>query len=469
MAELHPYQRDGAAWLASKKYALLADEMGVGKSAQAVAACDLTGSKTQLVVCPAVARFHWQREFEMWSPGRECGVILSKKDAAATLKPTTVISYDLLAELNAAQPNARWDTLVVDEAHYCKSRDTARTRAVFGRGGAARRSGRVWTLTGTPAPNNASELWVMLRCFGACALDFDDFVAEFCSGFHDGYAFRITGTKPSAVAKLRGMLSTVMLRRTKEEVLPELPPITFSEMAVPPGKVDLELAYTNYYVGQGGEPEVKRVIAAERMVLEGALAAVKDNPNSNASKPAAGEAVLNSLKDSTARWRRFVGLQKVDGVVDLLTGELDSGAYEKVVLFCMHRDVVRILQERLKKYNAVTIYGETPPEKRERFVAKFMKDPKCRVFIGNVLAAGTAITLTSAHQVVVMEPDWVPGNNAQAVMRCHRIGQKHPVFVRFISLAGDPLDRYITTTLRRKTRELSAIFDVKPQLQGIFS
>jgi SWI/SNF-related matrix-associated actin-dependent regulator of chromatin subfamily A-like protein 1 len=106
----------------------------------------------------------------------------------------------------------------------------------------------------------------------------------------------------------------------------------------------------------------------------------------------------------------------------------------------------------------MTLYGETPPDKRERHIRCFQNKPKYRVIICNIQAAGTAITLTAAHQVAFAEVSWVPAENAQAAMRVHRIGQTHPVTVRFFGLAGSS-DEQVARVLRRKTRDLTAIFD----------
>jgi SNF2 family DNA or RNA helicase len=128
------------------------------------------------------------------------------------------------------------------------------------------------------------------------------------------------------------------------------------------------------------------------------------------------------------------------------------------VIFAIHRDVIENMRVGLRQFGAVCLYGGTDPEKRQKNIDRFQNNPKCRVFIGNIHAAGTAITLTAAHHVTFIEQDWVPGNNAQAVMRCHRIGQENPVSVRFIVLDGT-LDAKIGYILKRKTADLTHIFD----------
>jgi SWI/SNF-related matrix-associated actin-dependent regulator 1 of chromatin subfamily A len=91
-------------------------------------------------------------------------------------------------------------------------------------------------------------------------------------------------------------------------------------------------------------------------------------------------------------------------------------------------------------------------------VDRFQNDPKCRVFVGNIQSAGTSITLTAAHQVLFVEQSFVPGDMAQAAMRCHRIGQTKPVTVRFVGLANS-IDQFIAEMIRRKTAEIGALMD----------
>jgi SWI/SNF-related matrix-associated actin-dependent regulator 1 of chromatin subfamily A len=109
----------------------------------------------------------------------------------------------------------------------------------------------------------------------------------------------------------------------------------------------------------------------------------------------------------------------------------------------------------LSKFKPVTLYGGTSPETRQKNIDKFAKDPKTRVFIGNILALpGVDGLQNMCCNVLMVEPDWVPANNAQAIMRVRRIGQSRPVFVRSVILEGDGLDRRIGQVLRRKTKDL---------------
>lgn len=323
----------------------------------------------------------------------------------------------------------------------------------------------MWALSGTPAPNNASDLWVILRCFGAIDLDFDAFVEKFCTYYqHPDHKIGrvITGTRLSAAPELRGIVSKIMLRRKKEDVLTELPPITYGNVEVEAGTVDLEIQYPDYFLG--GRKENAR-LEAELAAQREALRPIVD------AGPTTHDALLSILREQVASFRRYTGLRKVDAVAEMLRADLEAGAYDKVVVFAVHRGVIMGLRDKLDAdFGAVTLFGGTDPDAREKNIKRFQTNPRCRVFIGNVQAAGVGITLTAASQVVVVEPDWTPANNAQAVMRCHRVGQTKPVSVRFVTLAGDPIDRKITRILQRKTAEITQVMDAPASLkESLFS
>ncbi len=457
---LFPYQKVGAEWLARKQVALLADEMGVGKSAQAIAACDLIKAERILVLCPAVVRTNWAREFQKFSKhSRTLSVVESS--AGLLLKDLTIVSYDLLlkTEISSTLLSTTWDCLILDESHYLKSLDAKRTRAVLGKTGICRRAKRIWALSGTPAPNHPGELWPLLYTFGAIKSPYDKFITEFCNYYIGPHGKQITGSKVSAIPKLKSILSTVILRRKKEDVLKDLPPISYATVVVEPGPVNLEeeSSFIQYVFPSDRRKELEDKLKAERTVLEGCWTQA-NQVHHTVEDSKENYQLLGVLQNSIATLRRYNGLQKVKATVELISEELESKAYEKVVIFAIHRDVIEGLRARLTKFKPVTLYGGTDPSTRQKNIDRFMGNPACQVFIGNIQAAGTGITLTSAHNVVFIEQDWVPGNNAQAAMRCHRIGQSKPVLVRFITL-NDPLDEKICAVLRRKTKELTKIFD----------
>ena len=449
-----PYQIEGAKFLASKPQALLGDEMGLGKSAQAIHACDLVGAFQILVVCPAAVRINWDREFHRFSPmDRPCKVIQTGKEKP--INGVNVVSFDLLAKLLDPLRAVNWDVLIIDEAHYLKERSAKRTKAIYGhafKNGIAHKAKHVWRLTGTPMPNDASELYTHLRSAGVVNEPYWDFVYRFCAGFEGDYGYKITGVKN--VPQLKELLAQMMLRRKKEEVMTELPPITFHNVTVERSEVELDpWFYENWK--PIGIPAFLEQIKGVDQSLKTALQTIKTGHHHNSDDSVA---LLESFAKSTSTLRRYIGLAKLPKVLDIIEEDLASGAIEKIVLFAMHQQVIEQTRTRFRKYGAVTLYGGTPTAKRQYNIDKFMNDKRCRVFIGQVVAAGTGITLTSAHEVAFIEADWVPANNAQAAMRCHRVGQTKPVRVRFFTCAGS-VDEEVMRVLVHKTREITKVLD----------
>ncbi len=447
--EIFPYQALGAQWLASKRLALLADEMGLGKSAQVIIAADQVRAKRVLILCPANARINWEREFTRWSNGSRTFCLIKDKKVRPSPTDSVICSYDLaptLPDLGA------FDLLVLDEAHFLKSHETKRTKAVFGRHGLIRRASRTWAISGTPMPNHPGELWPILFTFGVTSLKYGPFVDRYCKYWESQYGRQITGAVPARIPELRELLSKMMLRRKKEEVMKELPAIHYTDLTVEAGEVDLHVdsSLMRYISPVDRTAELHSRLDEERKYL--AMSVDRLGFTTDGMKS------LEAMAGSVSTLRKYTGLQKVEPVAEILKEELSSGAYGKIVIFAVHRDVVMGLRARLAEFEPVTLFGGTQPTKAQKNIDRFQNDPKCRVFIGNIQAAGTAITLTSAHQVIFIEQSWVPGENAQAAMRCHRIGQTKPVFVRFVGLA-DSIDEKVARVLKRKTRDAIAIFD----------
>jgi hypothetical protein len=177
--ELFPYQRDGAAFLASRERACLFDEMGTGKSAQAIRALDDVGAKRIIIICPAAVREVWVGELRKFA--RIPRKILKGRDIQ-DLKlwlvgraDVLILSYEMATTWAKRMEGDLIDAVVFDEAHYLKSPDALRTRALLshdcdGKRGLARWGARVWFMTGTPNPNDAADLWSMLRFTGATRL-----------------------------------------------------------------------------------------------------------------------------------------------------------------------------------------------------------------------------------------------------------------------------------------------------------
>lgn len=435
MTALFPYQREGAQFLAAKRRALLADEPGLGKTAQAIVAAGLTyDTETIIVVCPASVRENWLREFKRFWKSED------------TPPKLLVESYDKVAR--GCFDHVAPGVLILDEAHYLKTRDAKRTKAIFGAkcdgvGGMIERSDKVFCLTGTPAPNNPAELWPMLRAVMPDAItprdtdgnangkpmNYWQFVNSYCKTRDNGYGIEIIGGKN--LDKLKERLKPFVLRRKKEDVLSDLPPIRFDTLPL---------------TAAGSAAALRKLEAGpEAARIAGALEK--------------GE-TLESIAPHVASYRRAVGLAKVGPIVEWCKEWFEAGG-GKLVLFAYHRDVLEQLHDQLCKVidNAPSmIHGGTSAGHRQYLIDYFQGDPDAQVFIGQITAAGTGITLTASSHLIFVESSWVPAENEQASMRIHRIGQKNACLVRFAMLAGS-LDERIQRACLRKTEDIKKLFN----------
>lgn len=443
---LFPFQRVGAKWLSERKKALLADEPGLGKTAQAIAAADLVQAKRILVLCPAIARMNWVFELEKFSQmKRNVDVFKPKNKFSSAEKDVQICSYDAGSiDALTKRGNEAFDLLILDEAHLVKSTEAKRTSAVLGKSGPVHRAKRVWALTGTPAPNHAGELWPLLYVFGATALSYTSFVKTYCECEQTTYGLQIYGTKTKKIPELKNVLSRIMLRRKKSEVLKDLPPIQYGTVVVEPGIVTMKDP-----LEEGIEHFSPQTIRREEEKVEHILEEMSFGTEDMER--------LAGLAQSVSTLRRYTGLQKVEPISELVTQELHSKAYQKIVIFCLHRQVIDQLEEKLDEFNPLVLHGGTTDTQRNHRIQLFQHDTRYQIIIANILTAGTAITLTAAHQVLFAEQDWVPANNSQAAQRCHRIGQTENVTVRFVSLANG-VDQRVTAILKRKTEELELLF-----------
>jgi hypothetical protein len=462
--ELKPFQRAGVSYLLSQRRAFLADEQGLGKTIEALAALEADGAYPAVVVCPASLKLNWLREIEHWLPHRGAHALVgtgtgrsgpgdggtavfsgSNRDAAelrgldgradvlgadatgraqATLPvDITVVNYDILAarleELRALAPRA----LVIDESHYCKNAAAKRTQAVQRLAAAVPVDGLVLALTGTPVMNRPPELIAQLRILGR--------LGDFGSGAQFGRRFR------GADAHLRlhwHLRARCFVRRLKAEVLPQLPAKT---RAVVPVELDNEAEYR----------------LAERDVVAWLQSQPLDLHELDAKVAAALRAErlvrLNALKLLAARGKLHAALAWIH---DFLT----SG--ERLVVFAHHREIQRAVLERFP--GALHILGADSHAARDASLRAFQAPDgeSNQLIVCSIAVAGQGLTLTRSSNVAFLELDWTPAKHDQAEDRCHRIGQQDAVNVSYL-LAADTIDETIAALLERKRAVISAVTD----------
>ena len=378
------------------------------------------GADRITVICPAIVRPHWAREAE---------VMGLRPDALLVDSYSRYVTSATLRDEIAAR---RSDLLILDEAHYLKSTDAQRTRLLLGpKSGLARTVPVVWPLSGTPMPRNPSELFAPLASLWPAQLQefgirrYVDFLNRFCVWKMTDYGIRVFGVRNAA--ELRQLLAPVLLRRLLADVEMELPPIRWTVETL--GGTPLALRELAKLLDELVSPE-------EREALE------------------AGE--IPPLSPNLARARHAIGDVKVHATIALLREELQADETAKRVVMAHHRSVLAALQKHLQAAGVAYIDGNTPPSARENAIRRFQTDPATRVFLGQIQACATGITLTAADNIVIVEPEWSSDINVQAAKRIHRIGQDKPCLVRMVALA-ETLDEAI---VRNHHREVAMVADV---------
>lgn len=428
MLELRPFQKDGVKFLASRTAALLADEQGLGKTAQAICAADELKARKILIVCPALVKLNWKREIERWSKTKlNIQILNGRKDNVLPETDILIVNYDLLISLDLFRQlvKRQYAVGIFDEAHYLRNRGSKRTKAVLLKGALASRCMYKWFLTGTPILNRPVELYPILKAVAPKVIaPYDSFVQyalRFCDAYWDDVQFIAKGA--SNMDDLAARLSSgFMLRRLKKDHLKELPDKEYQMICIP------------------AEGRVKKLVEQEFTFSKG-----------DAKYHAVG-----GDGAELARIRHELALSKVKTCIDHIEDVLEGT--QKIVVFAYHRDVILQLYEGLKQYGPLVIAGDVPQKTRQAAVDMFQTNPNARVMIGQIQAAGIGITLTAAAHVIFVESSWVPGEIDQATDRCHRIGQKDSVLVQFLVIEKS-LEENMLRTIIDKKQTIAKVID----------
>ena len=429
---LFPHQIEGVAFLLGRRRAILADDMGLGKTRQAIISLrHLAPAGPRLVVCPASVKQNWAREIAVVETNASVVVIEGTAPASLTAE-WVVINYDILGRHIDSLRRVPWDALVFDEAHYLKNHTSARSKLArqLTEGAAATTPKlAVQLLTGTPLTSRPRDLFVLLQLVAhPLGRSFLSFAKRYCAAEKGEYGWKTGGA--SNIEELTVQLHGVMLRRSKDDVL-ALPPKlrTWLPVTVNPGT---------------GARAIKKVFE---------LLAGKDT---RPSRSRDGELrTRGKLLAFLVEARQALAFAKVTATLDFVKGAIDQG--EKVIIFSCFDDPIRRLAKELGSI-AVVVTGKTPGSMRQTLVDRFQNDADVRVFIANIIAGGTGLTLTAATQVVFNDLDWVPTNHWQAEDRAYRIGQTRTVNVTYF-VARDTIDDFVQAVLETKSALVNAIVE----------
>jgi len=426
--EMFPFQQVSVEYAQGKNFVLLADDMGVGKTIQAIGILNSHPDPGRiLVICPATLKGNWENETEKWSIRPYTITIVSAGKKVVPDAHVTIINYDLLGK---RELNGVFDTVICDEAHALRNVGTNRTEFTLPLLKAAKLR---LILTGTPIVTSPYDLWPVLSVSGLPLADgyLARYVVETPREMDNGYGKTIE-ISPKRRGINQGELqsklrATCMIRRLKSEVLPQLPPKTLQIITIP----------------DAGSKELPEDVMLR---LSRLLESDDDYRRSVFANPAEG-----SIDGSISKMRHEQAILKVPHVSRHIHAILDGDETSKVVVFAHHTDVIHELHKKLDKFFPVVITGATPVRNRTEIVHKFQTAPKHRVFIGNIHAAGEGITLHAAALAIFAELDWQFSKVAQAEDRLHRIGQLNPVLIQHIVLENSIDDMIVRAMIAKQS------------------
>ena len=416
---LFPFQKEGINFgIKHHCRFLLADEIGVGKTIQAISLCYLFKENWPvLICCPGSMKYSWKAELMKWLLLKEkyIQIINSSKSRLNEHCKFFISSYDLLRHIKGKLRSKKFSFVILDEAHCIKNKDALRTKSILP---IALRAKRLLLLTGTPLLNKPMEGFTSLRVLRPDLFyNFNRYGKRYCDPVPTPFGINWSGA--SYTKELHFILQTMMIRRLKKDVLNELPTKRRS-------KIEIE---------------------ADKKILE----QIKKN-----------EKEKNGINnDSVMNLYSLSGLAKIKGVLEYISDLLEAD--EKFLLFAHHQIVLNRIEEFLinKKIKYIRIDGKTQQEMRFEYVKNFQEDKNIKVAILSLNAASTGITLTAANIVVFAELIWTPALMIQAEDRVHRIGQNSTfVDIKYLYAPGT-IDDYIFSKLKQKLLVVSTTLDDK--------
>lgn len=414
-ADLRSYQKDGYLWMARLAQwgagALLADDMGLGKTLQAITLL-LSRARmgAQLVVVPTSLIMNWRDETARFAPSLSVRILNSQgEDRAAVIRDAkefdvVVTTYGLLINEEEQLCSKQWATIVLDEAHTIKNRETKMSQAAMKLKGDFR-----LLLTGTPLQNHVSEMWNLMQFANPDLLgSYPDFCNRFLTPIerdHDKERQR----------QLKSVITPFILRRTKSDVLNELPEKT--EITL---KVDLSEDEWAFY------DNIRQKALAG--IESSAVTAVQALAEITRLRQAACNVQLveKGLSIPSSKMERF--MQLVD--------ELHSN-HHRALVFSQFTSHLALVRQRLDEAGVSYLYldGTTPAKDRIRLVDEF-RQGDMPLFLISLKAGGLGLNLTAADYVVHLDPWWNPAIEDQASDRAYRIGQQKPVTVYRLIVSG---------------------------------
>ncbi|MBN4050396.1 DEAD/DEAH box helicase [Desulfobulbus sp. AH-315-M07] len=436
--QLLPFQLDGIAFAVGAGRAVLADDMGLGKTIQGIGVAELLARDARigrvLIVCPTSLKSQWRSEIQRFSY-RSCQLVLGRADERFEQYDSgaffTVCNYEQVLRDVLAIEQVRWDLIILDEAQRIKNWEAKTSRLIK-----ALRSRYALALTGTPLENRLEELYS---------------VVSFIDDRRLGPAFRflhrhrvvdergrVQGYKN--LAELREKLAPVLLRRTRGQVLRQLPERTDDIVRITPTDEQLELHDSHMrivgrivkkaYLTEMDLLRLRKALLMCRMAADSTFLVDKQGPGYSSK------------------------LEELARLIERLAAERGR----KVVLFSEWTTMLGLIEPILQgqKIDYVRLDGSVPQKKRQALVHRFQNDDSCTFFI-TTNAGSTGLNLQAADTIINVDLPWNPAVLEQRIARAHRMGQKRPVHVFVLVTEGTIEDKLLGTLAAKRDLALAAL------------
>jgi SNF2 family DNA or RNA helicase len=488
---LYPFQRAGVNFLSLAGSALDADDMGLGKTAQAIATLEKTRSYPALVVCPSSVKAVWAREFGVWAPNRRVAVVGSgSKEAEAAINDVAsgaadvaILSYEALKSVSKlaafgslrletcsnCDPTSRkrpsqcqkenkaanlihWAAVIADEAHRAKDPKSQQTRALWAIGDNADR--RI-AMTGTPIQDSLEDLWSLMRFVDPATFPskwpFLERYAKMVPNHYSG-GMQVVGINEDRRPELNSFFLPRFIRRTKAQVLKDLPPKVYERRDVvlsgKQRKAYDQLSKEMVAEIDGGTLVAENSLVASLRLRQLASSFGEVTSTINWKSDSNPDAMMDAIETQ-------VKLTEPSSKLDELEVALAELGDRQVVIYAESEQLIRLAAARLPEGTFGLVTGAVAIPDRDKAVEAFQAGQLRSMLIN--AAGGEGITLTAADVMIFLQRPWSSIKNKQAEDRIHRIGQTGQSVTYIDLVAVDTVEEAVFEALERKWQRLQNV------------
>jgi SWI/SNF-related matrix-associated actin-dependent regulator 1 of chromatin subfamily A len=422
------HQKEAIQKLLENKKFILADDMGLGKTTSTIIGALESGSKKILIICPATLKINWKREIENYS---DRSIFIAESKNFSTEHDFVIANYDIIKNFHDPKNkeeslilNSKFDLVIVDEAHYIKNATAQRTKLI---NDLVKNTERLWLLTGTPMTSRPMDYFNLLSLVDSpVSKNWMAYAIRYCAGYQfkvgNRKVWNITGA--SNLEELRERTSGTILRRLKENVL-DLPDKIITPVYLKLKSKAYEDVMGEYYDWYDKNPEESKSLTVQFSKL--------------------------------TKVRQIIADEKIHQTIEIAENIIEQG--KKVIIFCNFTDSLNKILEHFGKI-AVKLDGSMSQHERQYSVDQFQENEKIKVFVGNIKAAGTGITLTAGEAAIFNDLSFLPSDHAQAEDRSYRYGQKNNVLV-YYPIFENSIEGIIYDILNNKKQVIETVMGDK--------